>query len=103
MFIKTVFLPLTENSGQIPQSASTKAIYGIIGLIRLIAGPYLVVITGKKHVGQINGQDVWEVTNTEVISCTRTLLHLTEKQVENNFFIIFIYYPCIFSVLYQLS
>jgi len=54
-----------------------------MGTIHLLAGNYLVVITGKKHVGTINGEDIWEVTGTEVISYCRTLLHLSETQVSS--------------------
>jgi hypothetical protein len=49
-------------------------------MTRLIAGPYLLVVTKKKLLGQINGQNVWQMTGAEIICCTRTLLHLTEKQ-----------------------
>jgi phosphatidylinositol 4-phosphatase len=73
---------ITETNSIIPPSASSKPICGIIGMTRLIAGPYLLVITKKKLVGQINGQQVWQMTGAEIICCTRTLLHLTEKQVK---------------------
>lgn len=69
------------NYGQIPQASSTKPICGIVGTLQLLAGPYLVIITKKLKVGTINGQTIWQVAETEVISYTRTLLHLTEKQV----------------------
>lgn len=69
------------NYGQIPQASSTKPICGIVGTLRLLAGPYLVIITKKHKVGSINGQTIWQVAETEVISYSRTLLHLTEKQV----------------------
>lgn len=69
------------NHGQIPQTSSSKPICGIIGTVRLIAGPYLVVITRKSKIGTINNQDVWLLEDYEIISFTRTLLHLTEKQV----------------------
>lgn len=72
------------NYGQIPQASSTKPICGIVGTLRLLAGPYLVIITKKRKVGSINGQTVWQVAETEVISYSRTLLHLTEKQISQN-------------------
>lgn len=53
-----------------------------MGTIRLLAGNYLVVIVGKKHIGTINGQPIFQVTETEVIPYSRTLLHLTENQVK---------------------
>ena len=45
------------------------------------AGPYLIVITKKEKVGQIQGHSIWKVTGTEFHSYKRTTLHLTEKQV----------------------
>ncbi|XP_049789260.1 phosphatidylinositol-3-phosphatase SAC1 [Schistocerca nitens] len=69
---------------QIPQSSSSKPICGIIGIIRLIAGPYLIVVTRKWKVGTINNQDIWRIDECEVIPFSRTLLHLTEKQTAEN-------------------
>ncbi|XP_067006317.1 phosphatidylinositol-3-phosphatase SAC1-B [Anabrus simplex] len=77
-------ISLQVNNGQIPQASSSKPICGLVGTIRLLAGPYLVVITKKRKVGTINGQTIWQVVDTEVISYTRTLLHLTENQMVQN-------------------
>lgn len=77
-------ITLQGNHGQIPQTSSSKPICGIIGTVRLIAGPYLVVITRKSKIGTINNQDVWLLEDYEIISFTRTLLHLTEKQISEN-------------------
>lgn len=66
---------------EIPSSASHKHIVGVLGTIKLISGNYLVVVTGRKKVGTINGQSIWMVTSTEVLSYTKTYLHLNEKQV----------------------
>ena len=69
----------TENADIPP--AVTKVIWGIFGIIRLTAGPYLIVITKKEKVGEICGHTIWKVTDTEMLSYKRTTLHLTEKQV----------------------
>jgi hypothetical protein len=42
-------------------------IYGIVGIIRLLAGPYLIVITGRRPVGKINNAEIWEVVSTKLI------------------------------------
>jgi len=47
----------------------------------LFAGPYLIVITRREKVGEIDQRPIWKVTGTEVISYQRTLLHLNEQQV----------------------
>ncbi|XP_014783783.1 phosphatidylinositol-3-phosphatase SAC1 [Octopus bimaculoides] len=69
---------------QIPEAASVKPIYGILGIIRLVAGPYLIVISQKSKVGEINGHSIWKITDTEIYSYKRTMLHLTEKQITDN-------------------
>ncbi|GFR66006.1 phosphatidylinositide phosphatase SAC1 [Elysia marginata] len=77
-------ITLQSNEGQIPASAISKNIYGIVGILRLVAGPYLIVVTQRQNVGSIGGQHIWKVAKTEVISYKRSLTHLTEKQVSLN-------------------
>ena len=77
-------ITLVENRNQIPPVVKSRPICGIIGTIRLLAGNYLVVITKSSKAGQINGQDIWRVEETDVISFSRTLLHLNEEQVWSN-------------------
>ncbi|XP_031560293.1 phosphatidylinositide phosphatase SAC1-like [Actinia tenebrosa] len=77
-------LTLADNEGQIPPSAETKDIFGIMGIIHLLAGPYLIVITRKRLVGYIQGNEVWKVLGTEVFPFPKALLHLTEEQVYYN-------------------
>ncbi|PNF28790.1 Phosphatidylinositide phosphatase SAC1-A [Cryptotermes secundus] len=77
-------ISLQVNHSQIPQASSTKPICGIVGTLQLLAGPYLVIITKKHKVGTINGQTIWQVAETDVISYKRTLLHLTQKQISQN-------------------
>jgi len=47
----------------------------------LFAGPYLIVITRREKVGEVDQKPIWKVTGTELISYQRTLLHLNEQQV----------------------
>jgi len=75
---------LQDGGTPIPASAITKTIYGIVGVIKLIAGSYLIVITKREKVGNIQDSEIWKVTGTEVISYKRSLNHLTEKQVSIN-------------------
>ena len=44
-------------------------------------GPYLIVVTKKQFVGDINGHAVYEVQGTELISFSKTNIHLSEAQV----------------------
>uniref|UniRef100_A0A669CAZ8 SAC1 like phosphatidylinositide phosphatase a n=1 Tax=Oreochromis niloticus TaxID=8128 RepID=A0A669CAZ8_ORENI len=65
----------------IPPSAVTRPICGIMGTIRLVAGMYLVVITRKRNVGSLLGHAVWKAVDFDVISYKKTVLHLSEIQV----------------------
>ncbi|KAK7498060.1 hypothetical protein BaRGS_00010648 [Batillaria attramentaria] len=73
-------ISLQASQGQIPASAITKTIYGIVGIARLIAGPYLIVITKREKVGELKGHTVWRIADTEIHSYKRTTTHLTEQQ-----------------------
>lgn len=87
----------------VPPSAVTRPICGILGTIRLVAGRqpaeaasrsvqlptdcfyhtgmYLIVITRKKNVGSLLGHAVWKAVDFDVISYKKTVLHLSEIQV----------------------
>jgi hypothetical protein len=41
------------NRDLVPPGADGRAIYGLVGVIRLVAGPYLVVVTKRAPVGQV--------------------------------------------------
>ena len=61
--------------------AIRRSIHGIIGIINLISGPYLIVITSKVRVGDINGQAIYKVQTTDIIPYARNMSHLNEYQV----------------------
>lgn len=75
-----VLLP-TDNTGQIPSGVPPKPIYGLLGMITLLAGPYLAVVTGRQKVGCIAGQDIWRLQSAEIICIQRSLTHLSDTQV----------------------
>ncbi|CAF1196498.1 unnamed protein product [Rotaria sordida] len=64
--------------------ATRKSIDGIIGIINLLAGRYLIVITSKKHIGDINGQAIYKVHTTDIIPFVRNMSHLNEYQLKYN-------------------
>ncbi|CAB1320403.1 unnamed protein product [Coregonus sp. 'balchen'] len=68
----------------VPPSANTRPICGIMGTIRLVAGMYLIVITKKRNVGSLLGHAVWKAVDFDVISYKKTVLHLTENQTHDN-------------------
>jgi len=80
----TYEISLQANNGQIPPVASRKPIAGLLGMVSLISGPYLLVVTRKARLGQLCGGEVWRVVETEIISYARAEHHLTPSQLEAN-------------------
>ncbi|CAF0979511.1 unnamed protein product [Rotaria sp. Silwood1] len=64
--------------------ATQQSIDGIIGIISLISGQYLIVITSKKYIGDINGQAIYKVQTTNIIPFVRNMSHLNEYQLKYN-------------------
>ena len=46
-----------------------------------LSGPYLIVATNKKQVGQIDGNIIYEITAFDIIPFSKTTIHLSEVQV----------------------
>ncbi|CAG2113933.1 unnamed protein product, partial [Medioppia subpectinata] len=81
---QTTQITLEAPKTQITGIATSKLIHGILGVVRLLAGPYLIVITKVSKVGEIYGQSVMKIDETEIIPFSRTTLHLTEDQNQYN-------------------
>lgn len=75
---------LLENQGQLRNVIEVRNIYGIFGIIKLLAGNYLIVITDRTLVGEINGKKVWKVASTQLVSYKKTTLHMTDDQDHHN-------------------
>uniref|UniRef100_A0A914C120 Phosphatidylinositol-3-phosphatase SAC1 n=1 Tax=Acrobeloides nanus TaxID=290746 RepID=A0A914C120_9BILA len=60
--------------------AEVQPIYGIVGVIRLVSGNYLIVIKRAELVGTINNSEIYHITETDIIPYKKTTLHLTERQ-----------------------
>ncbi|XP_070407052.1 phosphatidylinositol-3-phosphatase SAC1-B isoform X2 [Nothobranchius furzeri] len=69
----------------LPGSAETRPICGIMGTIRLLAGLYLVVITKRTKVGDLLGHAVWKASEFDIISYKKTILHLNDDQADPRF------------------
>uniref|UniRef100_A0A8I5YLP4 Phosphatidylinositol-3-phosphatase SAC1 n=1 Tax=Pongo abelii TaxID=9601 RepID=A0A8I5YLP4_PONAB len=68
----------------VPPSAVTRPIFGILGTIHLVAGNYLIVITKKIKVGEFFSHVIWKATDFDVLSYKKTMLHLTDIQLQDN-------------------
>lgn len=71
----------SANKGQIPQECNYKQIAGVLGVVKLLVGPYIIVIKEKKLVGKICGHDIWQLIEIDMISLPKNKLHLNETQV----------------------
>lgn len=81
---RSLLLLVVGTASQIPPTASRRKIWGLVGTIRLLACRYLIVITDAQMCGTIAGHSIYKISSTDVIPYTRSSLHLTEKQVQNN-------------------
>lgn len=63
---------------------SIKQIWGIFGVIQLIAGKYLILITQIVQIGEILGKTIYRIENVEIIPYQQSELHLTEDQKRYN-------------------
>lgn len=72
------------NSSVIPIHANRRLIYGILGVMKLISGPYLIIISSKSKAGMINGEEIWKIDQLELLSYTRNDNHLNDQQKKFN-------------------
>ncbi|KAG8009736.1 Phosphatidylinositide phosphatase SAC1-A, partial [Nibea albiflora] len=49
-----------------------------------LTGMYLVIIAKKKKVGDLLGHAVWKAVDFDIISYKKTVLHLTDNQMQDN-------------------
>ncbi|XP_050520427.1 phosphatidylinositol-3-phosphatase SAC1 [Daktulosphaira vitifoliae] len=70
------------NNGQIPKDCNHQQIFGLLGIIKLLVGPYIVIIKGKKLIGKISGHDIWQLIDVDLIPLPKTKLHLNETQIQ---------------------
>ncbi|RWS27752.1 Phosphatidylinositide phosphatase SAC1-like protein, partial [Leptotrombidium deliense] len=66
------------------QSATGKLVHAIFGIVHLLAGPYLIVVTKASKVAQIFNSPIMRVDETELLSYCKTTWHLTNEQVQHN-------------------
>lgn len=66
------------------ESISGRRIMGLIGIINLLAGPHLIIISQAGEIGQIMDQPVYRIEEIDLLPFTRNTLHLTEEQANAN-------------------
>lgn len=60
-------------SGHIHQRVLEGEAYGVAGIIRLLAGAYILVVTGREEVGSYRGSPVYKVTRMQFLYCNQRL------------------------------
>ncbi|KAL3097934.1 hypothetical protein niasHS_000669 [Heterodera schachtii] len=65
-------------------SSKIQPIDGLVGIIQLVSGPYLIVISKSTSVGTLNGADIYRVIRTELIPFRTSEAHLSENERHAN-------------------
>ena len=70
----------------IDRVTKTEEIHGIIGLVELVSGPYLVVVKRRMKLGDLThaNHPVYELAEADVLPYCRTVNHLTRGQQQEN-------------------
>lgn len=72
------------HSSQVPK---TQTIFGLVGIIKLFAGAYALVITARECVGSYGGHPIYKVVSMRFLPCNSALKKSTpqEKKAEADF------------------
>ncbi|KAL0718583.1 hypothetical protein Bca4012_067906 [Brassica carinata] len=72
------------NSLRVPK---IRSIFGVVGMLKLVAGSYLVVVTDCESVGSFLGHSIFRINSLKVLPCDHSLKNSPEEQkkVETDF------------------
>lgn len=84
----TEYLSIDRSSGdlsytnQLPDDSIPHAqiVFGLVGILRLVAGAHALVITGRDSLGLYKGNPIYRVTAMKVLSCNNNLLQATPEE-----------------------
>ena len=76
-------LRLSNSPVQSSQAIKIERINGIVGIIELISGPYLIIIKSATNVGTLNEAEIFQISDTDLIPFN-TDLHLSEREKKIN-------------------
>ncbi|KAG7560462.1 SAC domain [Arabidopsis thaliana x Arabidopsis arenosa] len=66
-----------SNSVRVPK---IRSIFGVVGMLKLLAGSYLVVVTESERVGSFLGHPIFKITTLKVLPCDHSLQNSPEEQ-----------------------
>ncbi|CAN8278759.1 unnamed protein product [Cochlearia groenlandica] len=65
------------NSLRVPK---IRSIFGVVGMLKLLAGSYLVVVTESERIGSFLGHPIFRITSLKVLPCDHSLKNSPEEQ-----------------------
>ncbi|CAH8645287.1 unnamed protein product [Dicrocoelium dendriticum] len=68
---------------KLPPTLEAKRVFGIWGVIRLLSGFHLVVITARTKVGDLFGHTVWKITGSDIYPFVKSTINLSDIQVQD--------------------
>ncbi|GKV30193.1 hypothetical protein SLEP1_g39037 [Rubroshorea leprosula] len=78
---------------EVPECSSIRVpkirtIFGVVGMLKLVAGSYLITITERECVGSYLGHPIYKVASLKVFPCDHSLKNspVEQKKVESEFF-----------------
>nr|CAD1841922.1 unnamed protein product [Ananas comosus var. bracteatus] len=72
--------PLLPGDAISENPCKVSTIYGVAGVIRLLAGTYVLVITSQKDVGTYHGSSIYRVNSMRFLPCNEALKHSTSQE-----------------------
>ncbi|CAL4930495.1 unnamed protein product [Urochloa decumbens] len=72
--------PLSPEEAAAGSDCKVSRIYGVAGIIRLLAGSYVLVITSRKDAGSYQGSPVYHVNSMKFLCCNEAIKHLTSQE-----------------------
>ncbi|KAF0371055.1 SacI-likey domain-containing protein [Gigaspora margarita] len=77
-------LMLSDRESLIP-NANTEAltIYGVFGVIKLLSGEYLIVITGRERIGRIGKHDIFQADKFRILPFAKNNHRLSGQQAQD--------------------
>ncbi|PVH32842.1 hypothetical protein PAHAL_9G503000 [Panicum hallii] len=72
--------PLSPEEAAAGSDCKVSRIYGVAGIIRLLAGSYVLVITSRKDAGSYQGSPVYHANSMKFLCCNEAIKHLTSQE-----------------------
>uniref|UniRef100_A0A0D9VSV0 SAC domain-containing protein n=1 Tax=Leersia perrieri TaxID=77586 RepID=A0A0D9VSV0_9ORYZ len=82
--------PLSAEEAAAGSDCKVSKIYGVAGVIRLLAGSYVLVITSRKEAGAYQGSPVYSVNSMKLLCCNEAIKHLTTQEKKDEAYFMYL-------------